>query len=157
MIKSWIAKIVESIKSSDTYPTHGISYLGKLAKALVISPYGYYSNSDEDTLSIVFTTLESSELKTIVGFIPKNRPTLSKGEVAIYRPLGDAIIKFLNNGNIEISTTNDIDVSCNNLVANTSGTVTINSTGSINLASSQDVNISATANVNISGSQINLN
>ena len=88
-------------------------------------------------------------------------PELVQGETIIYRPAGDAFIKFADNGNIEVSTSADVTITCKDEQGNPSGNVvvdcdiaTVTAATSVTIDSptiTLDGNVTVTGNLQVDG------
>ncbi len=174
-VTTWLVNIIDKAfpPETDILPKQLVEYQGASSETTMLFPYGMYANVSNDVLGLMFFVSGNSEQRLTIPGSFQVRPTLEQGEIAIYRPDGDAIIKFANSGNIEISTSADVTVSCANATVTATGditatcenaTVTANTdvgvnttTGDINLVSGGDVNISGSAVTLTATTELELN
>lgn len=132
-----IKRAVVSRKTADTgqFPAAQVTWNGKVADINVITPYGLYHNLPTDSLVLTFNVLGQEENLAGIGNTPKRRfKNLQEGEVAIGNPLTGSVVKFLENGDIEVTGKNNQNV---------------NITGNVNLVVGGNVNITTTGNTTI--------
>ncbi len=109
-ITTWLARIIGAAKSSDHRPTQQIEYFNAASSATMLFPYGMYANVSNDALCLLHLVGGNSEQRLAIPASFEVRPDLEQGEIAIYRPDGDAVIKFGNDGSIAISTSADVNI-----------------------------------------------
>jgi len=63
-----------------------IEYMGKVADALMVFPYGLHGNVPEDSFGLLFSIQANSDNRGVIAWTPKKRPKLAGGEVAFYHP-----------------------------------------------------------------------
>lgn len=132
-----IKRSLVSRKTADSgqFPTAQVSWSGKTADIEVIYPYGLAGNLPTDSLVLMFSVMGQEENKAGIGNTPKIRfKDLKEGEVAVGNPTTGSVIKFLENGDIEVTG-----------VANQN----------INITGSQNTTINVNQVNNITGDQTN--
>lgn len=101
----------------------------------VITPYGFYSVAPTGSLALMFNVMGQEENRAAIIDNPKGRfKNLKPTEVAVGNPLTESVIKFLENGDIEVTGKADQN---------------INITGSVNLTVGGDVNVTTTGNTTV--------
>lgn len=126
MLKIGWAKITAAGDSVAKFFTQQITYRNKVSNVLVVYPYGYHANAKVDeSLVLMFGVNGDSENKAGIPFQPNIRPDLKEGEVAIYQPGTNTVIKFLQNENIVINTDKDIEAACDNMTVTAATKVTV--------------------------------
>lgn len=120
----WIRVIRPGVDDPSKFHIQQIEYMGKVADALMIFPYGVHANVPEDAFGISFSIQGNPDNRGAIAWVPKGRPKLAGGEVAFYHPPTDAFLIWRSNGDLDIETGNS-------------------GTGKINIVAS-DVTINAT-------------
>ena len=178
MLKSIVRWAVLASWSSDLqdFPTHKITYMGKVADATAWYPYGYHANPGIDTLGLMFAVNADSENRVVLPGSPKDRngtllPTpLSPGEVLLYNPTTQAFVHLKANGDIDIensvgdiniksisgdikaeTTTGDIIANAVNATLTALGITQINSTGAIDITALAAVTLDSVGKTTITG------
>jgi phage gp45-like len=109
------ASITKSSDNSGNYPIQQVTYMGKIADAVALMPYGIHSNIPADTLAVIASINAQSENRVIMGVAPPNRPTLEPGEVALYHPDSGSMVRMKSDGSIsvigDLTVTGDITAS----------------------------------------------
>jgi len=132
-----IKRSIVTRKTADTgqFPIAQVSSNGKTANIETIWPYGLAGNLPVDSLVLTFNVLGQEENKAGIGNTPKIRfKNLKAGEVAVGNPVTGSVVKFLENGDIEVTCKNDQNVTI---------------TGDVNLTVGGDVNVTAAGNVSV--------
>lgn len=180
-VSTWLVKIIDRAfpPEADIFPKQLVEYQGGSSETTTLFPYGMYANVSNDVLALMFFYGGNAENRIAIPGSFEVRPTLEQGEIAIYRPDGDALIKFTNAGDIEISTSKNVTVSCVDAEGTPSGDVTVNcvnadvnasgnvtvdcvnatvtATTAIDLTTTTgDINLTSGGNVNISGGTVTL-
>lgn len=117
----------------------------KVSNVEVILPYGLSSCAPLGSLALMFNVFgQESNQAAIINYPPKRFKRLKPGEVAIGNFLTKSVIKFLENGDIEITGLNnqnitiagDVNLTVNgNINATIGGTLTANITGNTTITS----------------------
>jgi len=107
MIKNMLVwcRISKSGTGSDDQPKQQVEYMGKVADAVIIYPYGMAANIPADVLALKVAVNGDPENRAVIGCGAPNMPALNEGEVAIYHPVSGDIIKMTASG-IEIISSN---------------------------------------------------
>ena len=114
----------------------------KVAITEVVHPYGLSSNAPVNSLALMFNVMGQEENRAAIVYDPKNRfKNLKEGEVALGNFVTRSVIKFLENGDIEITGIADQNVTL---------------TGDMNVTVGGDVNLESTGNVNITAPIVNI-
>lgn len=109
----------------------------------VITPYGFYSVAPIGSAALMFNIMGQEENRAAIFDNPKGRfKNLKPTEVAVGNPKTKSVIKFLENGDIEVTGVADQNV---------------NITGDVNLTVGGNVNITATGNTNITSPIVTVN
>ena len=159
MLKNIWAKITGKSNGKDSSPTQDMTYFGKSGTAINVFPYGYFSNIANDDLASLICMGEGNSDKAIIGVRPTVRPELEQNEVSIYHPKTGSVIKFLNDGNIQIDTDTDIIGNCKNATITATDLVTIDGplvrmTGDLTVDGTITApNVNATASLIIDGKE----
>lgn len=130
-----IKRAVVSRKTADIgqVPISQVSWNEKAANVEVISPYGLYSNLPTDSLVLMLNVNGQEENKAAIGYKPKERfKNLKEGEIYVGNQVTGSVIKFLTNGDIDITAVNDqiINITGDSTVT-VGGDVTLNVTGDV--------------------------
>lgn len=162
-----IKRAIVSRKTADTgqFPIAQVEWNGKAKNIHHITPYGLYSNLPIDSLVLTFNVLGQEENMAGIGNTPKRRfKNLKEGEVAIGNPITGSVIKFLENGDIEVTGKNDQNVNITgdvnvtvggnvnmtvtgNTLIDTTGDTTINTGGNTKIDTTGTTTIDSTGNV----------
>ena len=159
-ISTWLSRIVDKAIAStgNTPPVQLIEYQGGNSETAMLFPYGMYANVPNDTLAVTFFVGGTPENKVSIAGTFANRPELEQGEIAIFRPDNETLIKFANSGDIEISTANNVTINATQSVTvNSTEDMTLNSGGDMTLTATGSIEITAGSTVDINGSTIELN
>ena len=117
-----------------------INYLNKTTNMEVINPYGLCSNPPRNSLVLLFNVQGQEENRAGIANLPQQRfKNLKEGEVALGNYLTKTVIKFSENGDLEIFSASN----CN-----------VNVTGTTNLVSPQTNitgEIQVNGNINVTG------
>ncbi len=154
-LKNLVRYAVVSAGADNTkqFPVQQITYKGKVAEGLAVSPYGLYANISNDALALVFSIEGDESSKAFMAYTPKDRPDdLEQDEVALYHPPTKTFIKFRNTGDVEIDT--DVDGAGGNLIINTAS-ATVNATGDVDVTA-DNVNVNATGDVDVTADNVNV-
>ena len=128
------------------------SYLGKTANVELITLYGLCSNPPAGSNILLFDVQGQEENRAGITNFPGSRfKGLKVGEVAVGNYITKSNVKFLENGDIEVTGTNNMTVT----IA-TNNTVTIGGNCSVNITGSATVNC-ASATLTAATTTINSN
>lgn len=104
------ANITSSSTDDQQFAVQQLEYLGKVADAAMVFPYGYHANIPADVLSLIVSVQGNPDNRAAIGVSPKDRPTLAEDEVAFYHPASGGFIIWRTGGNLELNAgTNDIN------------------------------------------------
>jgi hypothetical protein len=137
-------RIAQSGTDAENFATQKVEYLGKLAEALMVFPYGMHANIPADSLALMFSVQGHPDNRAAIGWTPNDRPTLTDGEVAFYHPPTDAFIIWRENGDLEIEAGTGGAGNINITALNTNITSNVNITG----------NVTITGNLTVTGSTV---
>jgi len=125
-------------KDSGQFASTQVKWMkNKVATIEVVHPYGLSSNAPVNSLALVFNVMGQEENRAGIVYNPQNRfKELKEGEVALGNFVTKSVIKFLENGDIEITGKNDqiIKVTGNSNIT-VGGSTTLNSTGNVDITS----------------------
>lgn len=140
-------RITKAGSDAEQFATQQVEYLGKVADALIVFPYGVHGNVPTDALALLLAMQGNPDNRAAIAWTPKIRPTLVDGEVAFYHPPTGGTVIWKQNGNLEITTDADIIATCANLTANVSGDATVDSGGNIAVTAGGDITADATGDL----------
>lgn len=103
----WIRIIKPGVDDPSKFHVQQIGYMGKVADAFMIFPYGLHGNVPENALGIMFSIQGNPNNRGVIAWVPKGRPQLASGEVAFYHPPTDAFMIWRENGDLDIETGNN--------------------------------------------------
>jgi phage gp45-like len=132
-IRNMIKRAVVSLNPADTgqYPVAQVKWSSndKAANVQVITPYGFYSVAPANSLALMFSVMGQEENRAAIIDDPANRfKDLKPGEVAVGNPETKSVVKFLENGDIEVTGKSDINI-------NITGDVNVTATGNTTITS----------------------
>jgi len=105
------ARVTKAATAGEQYQTQQVTYLGKVADAAILQPYGLHANLPPDVLTLVASSQGQADNRVALGCLLKQRPDLIEGEVAFYHPLiPDLIIKLQVDGAMLIKSNNKINI-----------------------------------------------
>lgn len=123
--------VVEASNDTTRYPEQKVEYLGVLADASPIYPYGFHANATPDSLALLFSAQGLSDNKAFIPTSNRSRPELKAGEVAFYQPETGAYAIFREAGDIEIITGDEgsqpINLTCTQVNVTATESVTVDS------------------------------
>lgn len=130
----------------------------KVAITEVVHPYGLSSNAPVGSLALMFNVMDQEENRAAIVYDPKNRfRNLKPGEVALGNFVTKSVVKFLENGDIEITGTSDQNI---NITGNSNVTVggntSLNVTGDANITVDGSTTIDSTGNIDITAPIVNI-
>lgn len=111
------AKITNVGNATANWFKQQIEYRGKVSNCQIVYPYGYHAHAKIDESMVLLFGVNTPDNKAGIPFHPNVRPELKPGEVAVYQPGSNTIIKFDEEGNIIINTDVNITLTCADLVA----------------------------------------
>lgn len=93
------------------FPAQQIEYLGKVADAFVILPYGMHANIPPEFLGILMKMSGQEQNRVVLPLSPKQRPkNLAPGDLVFYSPITGEKIVFAAAGGVTISAPNGITI-----------------------------------------------
>ena len=99
------ARITKGGADDADYNVQQVSYLGKVADAEIVFPYGMSANLPLDSLVLLFNVNGNEQNRAGIGsFPPERKRNLEPGEVAFFHPFTNSFIYFRNSGDIDIDT-----------------------------------------------------
>ena len=112
-VKNIVKRSIVTLPGTDDGIRSGaqVSYMGNTANIETIYPYGFYANAPAGSNAILLNVQAEEENR--VGFVydvVARFKGLKTGEVYVGNPITQAVIKFLADGSIEITTTANINV-----------------------------------------------
>lgn len=111
MIRSVWAKVTSAGDSAANWFVQQIFYKGRTSNTAVIYPYGMHANAKiDESLALVLHVGNKAQNKVAIVYNPTIRPDLAEGEIAIYQPGSNTIIKIDVDGNIEIISDGKINI-----------------------------------------------
>lgn len=141
MVKRALVRL--PINDATDFQVMQVSYMGKTADIENILPYGLCSSPPIDSLSLVFTVNAQEENRAGITNSPRLRfKNLKEGEVAVGNYLTGSVVKFLEDGNIEVT-------SANGLVVTVAGDSTVTVGGDANVTVTGTTTLTSTGNVSI--------
>lgn len=128
----------------------------KVAITEVVHPYGLSSNAPVDSFALMFNVMGQEENRAAIVYDPKNRfKNLKSGEVALGNFVTKSVIKFLENGDIDITGFNDQNITItgnNNVTIGGNNTVAITGNDSVTITGDSTLNITGDADITVGGS-----
>lgn len=99
----------------------------------VITPYGFYSVAPPGSFALMFNIMGQEENRAAIIDNPQSRfKNLKPTEVAVGNPKTESVIKFLENGDIEITGNANQNVNITgNVNLTVGGNITVNVTGNM--------------------------
>ena len=105
------ARITKPSKDTEQFAVQQLEYLGKVADALMVFPYGMHANLPPGALALMFSIQGNPENRAAIAWTPDKRPVLKEGEVAFYHPaLPALIIKLQADGSLSIKSGVSVDI-----------------------------------------------
>ena len=115
------------IKDNTDFQTSQVRYLGKTAQIELVYPYGLCSSPPTGSMVLMFNIQGQEENRAGMANLTRQRfKNLKEGEVAVGNYLTGSVVKFLENGDIEVTGTNDINLTV-------AGTTNLTSTGAVSI------------------------
>jgi len=108
----WV-RVTDPGDNKDQFYNQKVEYLGKQGKAIILFPYGIHANVPGDNLALAFAAQGNEDNRACIPIDAKSRPELLAGEVAIYHPVNQSIIKFSGSGDIDITTNGSVTITGN--------------------------------------------
>jgi len=133
-----IAKVTKNTNDSERFPTFQISYLGKVADAAILLPYGLTSRPmPDDTLCLVFSIQGQEENRIAVPLGTTNRKKgLKDGETVLENSDTGAFLYLDEDGNLRVNIPKDLIEIVQSVSITASGSLTVSATGAAALTAS---------------------
>jgi phage gp45-like len=135
-VSNYIKKVYVSLSGQDSgdYSNAQITYYGKTTYSQTLYPYGISANAPSNTLGLSFNLSGQEENLMVIPYAAKERfKNLKSGEVVFGSPAIGSYVKFLANGDIEISSKNKVIITA-----------------------ASDINITTTGNLNINANKVTI-
>lgn len=137
-------KITKAGTDTEQFAVQQMEYLGKVSDGLIVFPYGIHGNVPPESFALMFSVQGNPENRAAIAWTPKDRPQLKSGEVAFYHPPTDALIKWDEGGNLEITTgnggTGNVVINCENATVNATTKAAVNTAiAEVNATTQMDV------------------
>ncbi len=156
MIRKWWAKITKKSDEAGQFPIQQVSYLGRVADAVILFPYGMHANLPVDQLGLLIDKTG----RVFMGTSAVGRIAVEEGEVVFYHPGTKSKTHYKASGDIDIDskagggniniTAKDVNITADNV--NVDATTTNLGTGGAAIARVGDqVQIGAGVGTIISG------
>lgn len=128
----------------------------KVATTEVVHPYGLSSNAPLNSLALMFNVMGQEENRAAIIYDPKNRfKNLKSGEVALGNFVTKSVIKFLENGDIEITGLNDQNIAITgdtNVTIGGNSTVAITGNNTVTVGGNSSLDVTGDADITVGGS-----
>jgi len=133
-----LAKVTKNSNDSERFPTFQISYLGKVADAAILLPYGLTSRPmPDDTLCLVFSIQGQEENRIAVPLGTTNRKKgLKDGETVLENSDTGAFLYLDEDGNLRVNIPKDLIEIVQSVSITASGSLTVSATGAAALTAS---------------------
>lgn len=135
LIRNMIKRTVVALNLPDTgqMPVTQVTWssFNTTNNVQVITPYGFYSVAPVGSMALMFNIMGQEENRAAILDNPKGRfKNLKPTEVAVGNPKTTSVIKFLENGDIEITGKADQNINITgNVNLTVGGNITVNVTG----------------------------
>ncbi len=128
-------RVSKSTPDAGNFAKGQVEYQGKIKDVLFVYPYGSHGIPPVDSLILLNNIKGAEENQAGIPFKPDVRPKLdAEGEYVVGNFEIGSIIKFLENGDIEITGKKDLNVTLvGNANVTVQGTTTLISTGNVSI------------------------
>lgn len=111
MIGSFLKWCTVTLKGSDSkqFPVQQVAFDGNTADAFMIFPYGMSANVSNDALSLLFS-VNDDDFAAIATSAKERIKNLKQGEVIFFHPEKKSFLKFVESGDIKISTNSKLSI-----------------------------------------------
>lgn len=114
-IRALINRIVVTRSDADddvAVPPHlQVSWFGEAKEAEILNSYGFHSIPPVGSTGLVFSQSANQDAISVIAYLHDARPAgLEPGEAVVGNFVVGSIVKFLENGDIEITGKNDLNV-----------------------------------------------
>jgi len=142
------ARVSLSIEDTGQFPITQVEYYDdKVANVHVMTPYGFDHHLPVDSLVWMMNIEGQEDNKAGIGNAPQIRfKDLKVGEVAVGNYLTRSVVKFLENGDIEVTGVNDQNVTITGDV-----NVTIGGNNTVNITGNESVTVGGDSTLNVTG------
>lgn len=123
-------------------PVQQVSYLGKVADAVMWFPFGFHANVPADELAVLMALQGNPEARIGLPGSPQSRPRVVAGEVVVYHPSTGASLKFNSDGTITITSIGVLTINAPQVTMN--GNLFVNGTAVVTGNVFLFANVSAT-------------
>jgi len=146
-------------KDSGQFASTQVKWFGnKVAATEVVHPYGLSSNAPVNSFALMFNVVGQEENRAAIVYDPKNRfKNLKPGEVALGSFMTKSVVKFLENGDIEITGTADQNINItgdSNVTIGGNSSITV--TGDASLTVGGSTTTDNTGNIDITAPIVNI-
>lgn len=154
-IRNMIKRAVVSLNPADTgqYAISQVKWssTNTASNVQVITPYGHYYVAPTGSLALMFNVMGQEENRAAIIDDPANRfKDLKPGEVAVGSPKTRSVIKFLENGDIEITGKANQNINITgNVNLTVGGNITVNATGNMTSTIGGTLTANVTGNTTI--------
>ena len=144
-----LCSIKKNSSDTETYPSSQIQYLGSVADAVQIQPYGLTSRPpDTKSMGVMFNIQAQEQNRMFIAFCSKLRKRgLKAGETVLENMLSGGYLHLKSDGTLEINIPKDLVETVKNINVTSSGNVTLS-------AASGTVTVTAAAVVVTSASVV---
>jgi hypothetical protein len=104
------AKTTRDEADADAWPTHQVSYMGKVGKSLAWFPFGFHANVPKENLTLVMSMQGNPEARVDLPGSPLSRPVAEPGEVVVYHPATGSKVHFKESGDVDVESVGDVNV-----------------------------------------------
>ena len=153
------ALVTKAVNDANDFQVMQVSYMGKTADIENILPYGLCSSPPVNSLSIMLNVNAHEENRVGITNSPRIRfKNLKQGEVAVGNYLTGSVVKFLENGDIEVTSANDLVVTvAGNETVDITGDSTVTVGGDANVTVTGTTTLTSTGNVSITAPLTTIN
>lgn len=139
-----LGRIADNLpKDQQQFATQKVEYLGKVADATMVFPYGMHANVAIDSLTLLFSVQGNPDNRAAIAWLPKSLPDLKPDEVAFFHPkIPNLIIKLQEDGQLLIKSAVKVFVDAPE--AEFTGNVKIN--GNLEVVGSTTLSATVTSN-----------
>ena len=133
------------VEDTEDFQVMQVEYMGRAADIENILPYGLCSNPPTNSLVVMMNVNALEENRVGIANSPRIRfKNLLEGEVAVGNYLTGSVVKFLADGNIEVTSANDLVVTvAGDETVTIGGDADVTVTGTTTLTSTGNVSITA--------------
>ena len=120
-----LCSIKKNSSDTETYPSSQIQYLGSVADAVQIQPYGLTSRPpDTKSMGVMFNIQAQEQNRMFIAFCSKLRKRgLKAGETVLENMLSGGYLHLKSDGTLEINIPKDLIETVKNINVTSSGNV----------------------------------